>query len=297
MLQFRFVIKSEDSILDTWILFLILYGILKGSREPIKKKIMSKANVLTVLFVYTFIGFLMSVPSAKGVFEVPPHIFAWILVKSGSLFFAWILSFTILKKLPVSTYGVTDMSRVIFSTLMGVVFLQESLTFKGIVSLLLVVSGLYIANRKVSTNKEGYHIGQIWLLFLSCFLSGISGTLDKYIMSTGTITSSALQFWFMLILSMMYLVFILIRKEKLEIKKALTNPWIYLLSFSLVLGDRLLFIANSDPASKVTIMTLLKQSSAVVTIVLGKVLYHEKHITKKILCALIILAGITLAIL
>ena len=290
------LIRNEDSILETWIIFIILYGVLKGAREPMKKRLLKDVNVLTSLLVYTFIGFLMSVPTATGVFDVPPHIFGWILVKSSSIFFAWILSFTVLKKLPISTYGLTDMSRVIFSTLMGVIFLHESLTIKGIFSLLLVVSGLYIANRKTTTNKEGYQISHIWLLFLACFLNAVSGTLDKYIMSSGTITSSALQFWFMLTLSLMYLAYIIVKKEKLELKKALKNPWIYALSFSLVLGDRLLFIANSDPASKVTIMTLIKQSSAVVTIVLGKILYHEKHIVKKLLCALIILIGIALAI-
>jgi len=283
--------------LETWILFIILYGLLKGSRESIKKALLKKVNVLTSLFVYTFVGFLMTIPTASGVFDVPPQIFGWIFVKSGSLFVAWILSFTILKKLPISTYGVTDMSRVIFSTLMGVIFLHETLTVKGVISLLLVVTGLYIANRNAAASKEGYQIGQIWLLFLACFLNGVSGIMDKHIMSTGMITSSALQFWFMLILSMMYLAYILIKKEKLELKKALTNPWMYALSFSLVLGDRLLFIANSDPASRVTVMTLIKQCSAVVTIVLGKVLYHEKHIVKKLLCALIILLGIALAIL
>ena len=44
-------------------------------------------------------------------------------------------------------------------------------------------------------------------------------------------------------------------------------------------------------------MTLVKQCSAVVTIILGKVLYHEKNIVKKFLCALVILIGIALAIL
>ena len=116
-------------------------------------------------------------------------------------------------------------------------------------------------------------------------------------MSSGTITSSALQFWFMLLLSLMYLIYILIKREKLELKKALTNPWIYALSFSLVLGDRLLFMANSNPASQVTIMTLIKQCSDVVNIVLGKIIYHEKNITKKLLCAFIILIGIAIAIL
>ena len=288
--------KSEEFILETWIIFIILYGILKGVREPIKKNLLKNVNVLTSLFAYTFIGFLMAVPTARGIFNVPLPIFGWILVKSCSIFLGWILAFTVLKNLPVSIYGVTDMSRVLFSTLMGIIFLHESLTVKGIVSLLLVITGLYLANRKTADSTETYSMRLIWLLFLSCFLNAISGTLDKYIMSTGTITSSALQFWFMFTLSMMYLAYILIRREKLELKKAVTNPWIYLLSFSLVLGDRLLFIANSDPASKVTIMTLIKQSSAVVTIILGKVLYHEKNIMKKLLCAGIILVGIGLAV-
>lgn len=283
--------------MEIWIIFIILYGILKGTREPIKKNLLQNVNVLTSLFAYTFIGFLMAVPTASGVFEVPLSTFLWILVKSGSIFFAWILSFTVLKKIPVSIYGITDMSRVIFSTLMGVVFLHESLTLKGLISLFLVALGLYLANRKTSAVKEPYSIKLIWLLLFSCFLNAISGTLDKYIMSTGTITSSALQFWFMLTLSMMYLAYILVRHEKLELKKAVTNPWIYALSFSLVLGDRLLFIANSDPSSQITIMTLLKQSSAIVTILLGKVLYHEKNIVKKLVCAGIILAGIGLAVL
>lgn len=282
--------------METWIIFIILYGILKGVREPIKKNLLKNVNVLTSLFAYTFIGFLMAVPTARGIFNVPLPIFGWILVKSCSIFLGWILAFTVLKNLPVSIYGVTDMSRVLFSTLMGIIFLHESLTVKGIVSLLLVITGLYLANRKTADSTETYSMRLIWLLFLSCFLNAISGTLDKYIMSTGTITSSALQFWFMFTLSMMYLAYILIRREKLELKKAVTNPWIYLLSFSLVLGDRLLFIANSDPASKVTVMTLIKQSSAVVTIILGKVLYHEKNIVKKLICAGIILVGIGLAV-
>ncbi|MBE5816311.1 MAG: hypothetical protein E7315_01140 [Clostridiales bacterium] len=283
--------------MEAWILLSASYGIIKGCREPIKKRVLKDVNLTTALFVYTFIGFLMAIPTATGIFDIPPGMFVWIILKSCAVFFAWMLSFAVLRKLPISIYGVTDMSQVIFSTLMGVVFLHESLTLKGILSLVLVAGGLYLANRKTSATKEEYPIRYVWLLLLSCFMNGVSGTLDKYIMSSGTVTSSALQFWFMLILSVMYLVYIFIRRERLELKKALTNPWIYVLSFSLVLGDRLLFIANSDPASKVTVMTLIKQSSAIVTIVLGKVLYHEKHIVKKILCALIILAGIALAVL
>lgn len=282
--------------MELWIVFVLLYGILKGSREPMKKAILGEVNVLSTLFGYTFIGFLMSVPTARGIFSISFTMFLLLIIKSFVVFTAWILGFKGLKKIPVSVYGVLDMSRVIFSTLLGVLFLHESLTVKGVVSLILVAMGLYFANQKKNAENEEYKQKYVWYIFLSCFLNAISGTLDKYIMSTGEITSSALQFWFMLLTSIFYLGYILIKKEKLELKKAFTNPWIYLLSFSLILGDRLLFIANSYPDSKVTIMTLLKQSSAVVTILLGKLIYHEKNIAKKLVCALIIISGIVLSV-
>ena len=279
-----------------WIIFILLYGILKGAREPIKKGVLKDVGVLTALFVYTFVGFLMSAPTAEGVFSVTPFAFMLVVIKSLVIFVAWILAFLAIKKVPVSVYGICDMSRVIFSTLLGVFFLDESLTAKGIVSLLLVVAGLYFANTKKSAENENYKMKYIWLIIAECFLNAVSGTMDKYIMSTGEITSSALQFWFMLLLSVFYLAYILIKREKLELKKAFTNPWLYVLSFSLILGDRMLFIANADPESQVTVMTLIKQSSAIVTVILGRLIYKEKNIVRKLICAGIILLGIALAI-
>ncbi len=281
--------------MKTWIIFIALYGILKGLREPVKKNILKDVNVLTTLFVYTAVGFLMSVPTAKGVFDVPANMMWLIVIKSSSIFVAWIMAFVAIKKVPVSIYGVTDMSRVVFSTLMGVIFLGETLTVQGIISLLFVVTGLYLANRRQGSKDEKYNVKYIWIILASCLLNGVSGTLDKVIMSTGTVTSSALQFWFMLMTSAMYLAYIIVKKEKLELGKALKNPWIYVLSLSLIFGDRLLFIANQDPESKVTIMILIKQSSAIVTIVLGKLLYNEKNIMKKLACAGLILVGIMIA--
>ncbi len=282
--------------MQIWIIFVILYGVLKGSREPIKKSILGKVGVLSALFGYTFIGFLMVAPTADGVLALTPQMVLLVIVKSLAVFLAWILGFKGIKHVPVSVYGIFDMSRVIFSTLLGVAFFHESLTVKGIVSLCLIVLGLYFSNQKKNIEAEGYKLKYVFYILLSCFFNAISGTLDKYIMSTGQITSSVLQFWFMFFTSAFYLGYILIKREKLEIKKIFTNPWIYVLSFSLVFGDRLLFLANADPESKVTIMTLLKQSSAIVTIVLGKLIYHEKNILRKLICAAVIILGIVLSV-
>ena len=44
-------------------------------------------------------------------------------------------------------------------------------------------------------------------------------------------------------------------------------------------------------------MTLIKQCSVLVTIAVGKIVYKEKHILRKLICAGIILVGILLAVL
>ena len=108
------------------------------------------------------------------------------------------------------------------------------------------------------------------------------------------ITSSQLQFWYMLFIVLYYIIYLLIKKEKLSLSVA-KNGWVWALAIMFVIGDKALFIANGNPASKVTIMTLIKQSACIVTIIGGKIFFKETNIARKLLCAVIIIAGIILA--
>lgn len=287
--------KGDCYNLELWVIFVLLYGIFKGAREPIKKKVLEKHDLLSALFAYTFIGFLMTVPMAHDVFSIDAKTFVLIGVKSFVLFFAWLATFAAVKKLSVSFYSVMDLSRVVFSTLMGVIFLNESLTLKGIISLAIVVTGLYLVNRQKDSAEKTTDGRYVWLVLCSCLLNAVSGILDKYIMSNRAVSSIQLQFWFMLMLSAMYFIYVRIKGEKLDVRGCAKNPYIYILSFLLVVGDRLLFIANSYESSQVTIMTLIKQSAVIVAILSGKFVYGEK-IARKLWCAGIIIFGIALAV-
>ena len=152
-LCFKFI-KERRIVLELWIVFIVLYGIFKGLREPIKKKTLEKCDMLSCLFMYTFIGFLMSIPLTTGSLIISPYMFVMVAVKSFIIFLAWMAAFVSVRKLPVSLYGVVDMSRVIFSTVFGVVLLGEPLTVRGMISLLLVVGGLYLVNLKKTGMKE-----------------------------------------------------------------------------------------------------------------------------------------------
>ena len=107
-----------------WILLVLLYGLLKGGREIAKKKAMTKNTVMEVLFVYTLMSFVFVLPQAGQAGGMEPRFFALIALKSFVMFLAWIFGFYSLKKMPVSLYGVLSVSRVLFATFSGVIFLH-----------------------------------------------------------------------------------------------------------------------------------------------------------------------------
>ena len=49
-----------------WMLLVLLYGVLKGAREIVKKKALTKSSVIEVLFFYTLLGFLFVTPQAPS---------------------------------------------------------------------------------------------------------------------------------------------------------------------------------------------------------------------------------------
>ena len=56
----------------TWALLVGVFGIIKGVREIVKKKALSKNSVIEVLFFYTLLGFVILLPDGPRAAEVPP---------------------------------------------------------------------------------------------------------------------------------------------------------------------------------------------------------------------------------
>lgn len=287
-----------------WIYLVLLYGVFKGIREICKKKAMETSSSIEVLLVYSLISFIMVVPDVGNAFGMEPKYYFFIAIKSFVIFLAWILSFSAIKKLPLSLFGVLDLSRVLFATLLAITVLGERMNVYQILGLILVCTGLLLlrfhpkknTEAKIKSNvvlqtKQSLFI-YIIFAFLSCALNAVSGTMDKILMKD--LSSSQLQFWYMLFLVLFYFLYALFRKQKINWKTTLKNKWIWLLSLLFVIADRALFIANADPSSKVTMMTLIKQSGCIVTILGGRFVFKEKNILHKLICAVIIICGILL---
>lgn len=332
----------------SWILLVLIYGAIKGIREIIQKKAMTKNSITEILVFYTLLSFIFVIPQAKDALGMEPRFYFLIALKSLIIFLAWICSFTALKRLPVSLYGILDMSGVLFATLLGVIFLGEKLGILQIVGLVTVCAGLLLLKFKPSFLGRGggqqackkscqaeggpapVEGGQVpkrtefWesqaprhrhfiprsqtglytaIAIISCLLNAVSGFMDKLFMRD--VSTSQLQFWYLLFLSAYYGLYFSIgriragrslsrKAEEASNKSVVKNLWVWLLAILFVVGDKALFMANGIPQSSVSMMTLLKQSSCIVTIVGGRLFFKESDTGYRLFCAAVIISGIVL---
>ena len=249
-----------------WIGLVCLYGVLKGVRDIIKKKAMEKNSAMEVLFFYTFISFLFVTPSVKNALSIDFHYIGFVMIKSAIIFIAWICSFKAIKKLPIGFYGIMDMSRVIFATVLGGKGLGEE-----------KAKPIYIV-----------------LVLISCLCNAVSELLDKMLMQS--MNSGQLQFWYMFFMVILYLGYMIVTKTKIDFRTIYKNYWILILSVLFVIGDKALFIACSKQESTVVAMTLIKQCSVMITIIGGRIVFKEKRTLYKMVCAAVIIAGIVFAV-
>lgn len=285
-----------------WIPLVLLYGVLKGVREIVKKKALEKNSTIEVLFMYTLLSFIIVLPEMKAAMGMEMKFFFYVALKSFVIFLAWMCSFRAIKKMPISLYGVLDLSRVMFATLLGVIVMHEVLGLYQTIGLILVSAGLLFLRYRPRNMRGAEAIGEqrvevkyVVMAFASCMFNAVSGLLDKVLMKD--ISSSQLQFWYLFFLMLMYLLFVLFSRTPVKLRSVARNKWVWLLSVLIVVADRALFIANGIPGSRITVMTLLKQAGCIVTILAGRFLFKERNTTHKMLCALVIVAGIVIAVL
>ena len=275
---------------NLWIILVFTYALMKGGREGMKKAALKKSSSNEILFFYTLFAWILCLPFSNGAFETPAIYIFYSFIKAVVCCGAWMCSLLALKKMSVSLYGVMDLSRVVFSTLLGVVVLGEAFTLPKAIGVCVVILGLTLVNLKKSGGNEKMTLGIFTVAMLNCFLNAVSGAMDKVLMKD--MEAGQLQFWFMLFMVIIYGAVLLIRREKISFKNVRSNYWVLLMSITLTLGDRLLFIANASPESQVTLMTLIKQSAVIVSILTGRLIFKEKNILYKLMCACIVIAGI-----
>lgn len=282
-----------------WIAQAALYGVLKGGRDVMKKLALKKSSIVEVLFFYTLLSLVLLLPDTKeaiGIFNGSGLYLPLIFVKSAIIYIAWMCSFKAIEKLPIGFYGLMDMSRVVITSVLSIILFGESITLGKIIGMILVIDGLVMLNvSKNSFGGEDVKMRYIVLTLVSCLANSCSEIFDKWFMRPETgVTPAQLQFWYMLFLTVLYLLHIIVKRIKIDWRMIYKNYWLVLLAVMFVIGDRALF--NANRVGDVIPLTLLKQGAVIVTILGGKLVFKEKNTVFKLLCAVVVICGIVVGI-
>ena len=279
--------------MDIWIIFIIIYTILVSFFETSRKKAAEKSSIFSVLYLVTLIALILSVFISPDFYQAPLSAVISIGAKSIIVVFAWFFGLYALSKLPISTYSIVHSSRIVFAVILSVIIFSEPLSTEKIIGIILIIAGIVLANynpEEKKKKKKAYSYLPIILLLVACVLTAVSEILDKALMRE--LSVGQMQTWFLFFSAIYFRIILLIKREKVNYKLITTNYWIPLSSVFLVSADRFLFYANKDPGSEVSIMVLFKQLSVILLIIMGKIFFKEKNIVKKLLCSLLIIAGV-----
>lgn len=295
-----------------WLLLAFLSAALLGFYDVCKKKALSGNAVLPVLFLNTLICSLLFLPfillsSCTDVldgtqFVVPAAGWAshrYILLKSVIVLSSWTFGYFAMKNLPITIVGPINATRPVMVLVGAMLFFGEHLNVCQWIGVLLAVVSFFLLSR--SGKKEGVdfkHNRWIFFLVLAALLGAVSGLYDKFLMApkeNGGVGLSRMlvQSWYNLYQCVLMGVTIMLIWWPAR-RRTTPFSWrwsILLISVFLSIADFVYFYALSLPGAMISIVSMVRRGSVVVSFLCGAVVFHEKNLKGKFIDMLLVLLG------
>ena len=294
-----------------WLILAFMSAALLGCYDSFKKQALKGNAVIPVLFLNTLFSSLIFLPfivvSANGGFEGSIfHVASggwemhkYIVLKAVIVLSSWILGYFGMKHLPLTIVGPINATRPVMVLVGALLLFGERLnTWQWIGVMLAVVSFLLLSR---SGKKEGIdfkHNHWIYMIVGAAALGALSGLYDKYLMAPVEnggvgLDRMMVQSWYniyqcAMMGAMLWLLWWPKHKE--------TTPfhWSWsILGVSLFLSsaDFMYFFSLSLPDAMISIVSMIRRGSVIVSFMFGAMFFHEKNLKAKAFDLALVLLG------
>lgn len=289
-----------------WLLLAFLSAALLGFYDTCKKQSLKGNAVLPVLFLNTvfcslvFLPFILLSITAPDVlsgtlFEMPvagweEH--RWIVLKAFIVLSSWILGYFAMKHLPLTLVGPINTTRPVMVLLGAMLLFGERLNLYQWVGVTLAIVSLFLLSR--SGKREGIdfrHNRWIVLLVMAAVMGAISGLYDKYLMRE--LSPMLVQSWYNLYqLIIMCPILLLLWYPQRKGSTPFRWRWsIVLISLFLCAADFAYFYALSYEDSLISVVSMIRRGSVVVSFACGALFFREKNLKSKAIDLVLVLIG------
>lgn len=285
---------------------------LLGCYDACKKVSLKDNAVIPVLFLNTLICSLIFVPFIVlsgntavldgSIFYVESagwETHKYIVIKSFIVLSSWIFGYFAMKHLPLTIVGPVNATRPVLVLIGAMLVYGERLNGWQMVGVLLAIVSLALLGK--SGKKEGVdfqHNKWIYFLLLAAILGAVSGLYDKYLMapleSGGlALNRMVVQSWYNIYqMVLMGCVMLLLWFPKRKQTTPFRWDWsILLISVFLSMADFVYYYALSLPGAMISIVSMVRRGSVLVSFIFGAFYFHEKNLKAKLFDLLLVLLG------
>ena len=282
-----------------WWALAFLSAALLGCYDSFKKASLKDNAVIPVLFLNTVFStvilFPLLVKTGWGGWEVQKYI----LAKSFIVLSSWIAGYFAMKHLPLTIVGPINATRPVMVLLGAMLIFSERLNLYQWIGVTLAVISFFMLSR--SGRQEGIDFRKnrwIALLVLAALLGAVSALYDRFLMapvSSGGAGLDRLQVlsWYNLYqVGLMALVLVLLWYPRRQSSTPFRWSWtIPCISLFLCAADFMYMWALTDEAAMISIVSMIRRGSVVVSFLFGAFLFKEKNLKSKVLDLSLVLLG------
>ena len=289
-----------------WLLLAFCSAALLGFYDVFKKKSLNNNAVLPVLGLNTLFSSLIFLPliliSAYApsvlngsIFYVPEagwEVHKFIILKSFIVLSSWIFGYFGMKHLPLTIVGPINATRPVMTLVGAMLIFGERLNMYQWIGVLLAIVSFFMLSH--SGKKEGIdfkHDKWIWFIVLAAVLGAASGLYDKYLM--GRFNNMVVQAWYNIYqLFIMGGVLMILWLPKRKTTTPFRWDWcIILISIFLSAADFVYFYALGMDGSMISIVSMVRRGSVIVSFLFGAMVFREKNLKSKAVDLILVLIG------
>ncbi len=294
-----------------WIILGLISCFLLGIYDISKKLSLNNNAVIPVLFYASLTGALLFVPliiasylnylSPESLFYVAPialktHLL--LFIKSFIVGVSWVFAFFALKHLPITIITPIRATGPVWTLIGALVIYHESYSVWQWIGIIVVILFFYYFS--LAGNKEGINLKRNrWVLFimLATFFGSFSTLYDKYLIAN--FDRMAIQAWFSIYMVPVFLPFLFFLWYPNR-KKGEAFQWrwsIPVIGIILSIADFSYFYALTYPGSLITILSVLRRTSVIISFSLGALIFKETNLKRKAIALIGIMIGVLIIVL
>lgn len=289
-----------------WLTLAFASAVLLGFYDAAKKQSLTDNAVLPVLLLNTlfstliFLPMLLASAGLCGWFEQTPFAVGagtlrdhgLVILKAVIVLTSWIFGYLGIKHLPITIVGPINATRPVMVLVGAMLLFGERLNACQWIGVLLALVSLFLLSR--ASRREGVDFTHnIWIVCvaLSALVGALSGLYDRFIMTQ--LPPLFVQSWYNLYqLAMMAALTAVLWLPRRRRGTPFRWSWaIPLISIFLSAADFVYFYALSDPDAMISVVSMIRRGSVIVSFLCGAVLFRERNLRAKAIDLAFILIG------